>query len=148
MQNYTLLVIYMGVKLGPTCSKQHRLSAFERWLLRKIVGPKAEDERRLEKMICTSNQIFLSVSRMTTRAGHVVRERRTEMHTRFGGKIWRDHLGEINFEEDNIDMDLKDTGWDRMDWIKQARGKYNWRVHGKGNELSGCIKYSNYLRKL
>jgi len=76
----------MGVKIGPTCSKQHRLSAFERRLLRKLAGPKAEDERRLEKMICTTNQILLSVSRMMTRAGHVVRNRKTEMHTRFSGK--------------------------------------------------------------
>lgn len=76
----------MGVKFGPTCSKRHRLSSFERRLLRKIVGPKAEDDRRLEKMICTSNQILLSLSRIMTRAGHGVRERRTEMRTRFGGK--------------------------------------------------------------
>ena len=76
----------MGVKFGSTCSKQQRLSAFERRLLRKIVGPKAEDERRLKKTICTPNQILLSVSRMMTRAGHVVRERRIEMHTRFGCK--------------------------------------------------------------
>lgn len=76
----------MGVKIGPTCSKQHVLSAFERRLLRKIVGPKTEDERRMEKIICTPNQILLSVSRMMTRAGHVVRNRRTEMHTRFSGK--------------------------------------------------------------
>jgi hypothetical protein len=47
-------------------------------LLRKIVGPKAEDERRLQKMICTPNLILLSVSRMMTRAGHVIRERRTK----------------------------------------------------------------------
>ena len=40
-------------------------------------------------------------------------------------------MGEINFEEDNTEMNHKDTGWDRMDWIKQARGKNNWRVHGK-----------------
>jgi hypothetical protein len=40
-------------------------------------------------------------------------------------------LEEINFEEDNTDMTLKDTGWDPMDWIKQAWGKNNWHVHGK-----------------
>jgi hypothetical protein len=79
-------LFYLGAKFGPTCSKQHKLSAFERRLLRKIVGPKAEDERSLEKMICTPNQIVLIVSRVMTQAGHVVHEKRTEMRTRFGDK--------------------------------------------------------------
>lgn len=80
------LLFYMGLKFGPTCSKQHSVGAFDRRLLRKVVGTKAGDERRLEKMIRTPNQILLSLSRMMTRTGHVVHERRTEMHTKFGGK--------------------------------------------------------------
>jgi hypothetical protein len=47
---------------------------FERRLLRKLVGLKAGDERMVEKMIGTPNQILLSLSRMMTRTGHVISE--------------------------------------------------------------------------
>jgi hypothetical protein len=29
---------------------------------------------------------------------------------------------------DNIKMDLKEIGWDGMDWIDMAQDRYQWRV--------------------
>jgi hypothetical protein len=29
---------------------------------------------------------------------------------------------------DNIKMDLREIGWDGMDWIKLAQGRDQWRV--------------------
>jgi hypothetical protein len=30
---------------------------------------------------------------------------------------------------DNIKMDLREVGWDRMDWIDLAQDRDRWRVH-------------------
>jgi hypothetical protein len=50
----------------------------------------------------------------------------------------------------NIKMDLRETGWDDMDWINVARDRDQWRAlvdtvmnlrfpQYSGNILSGCI---------
>jgi hypothetical protein len=35
--------------------------------------------------------------------------------------------------EDNIKMDLKEIGWEGVDWIHLVRGRENWRVL-----ITGC----------
>jgi hypothetical protein len=43
--------------------------------------------------------------------------------------------------ENSIKMDLKEIGWDGMDWIDLAQDVDHWRALGKhGNEPSGSIK--------
>jgi hypothetical protein len=41
---------------------------------------------------------------------------------------------------DNIKMDLRDIGWDDMDWIDLAQDRDQWRAFVNTNEPSGCIK--------
>jgi hypothetical protein len=43
--------------------------------------------------------------------------------------------------EDNIKMDLRETGWDGMDWIHLAQDRYLWRaLVNSFNETSGAMK--------
>jgi hypothetical protein len=42
---------------------------------------------------------------------------------------------------DNIKMDLRDIGWDGMDWIDLAHNRDKWRALSEhGDELSGPLK--------
>jgi hypothetical protein len=42
---------------------------------------------------------------------------------------------------DNIKMDLRETGWDGIDWIDLAQDRYHWKGSCEnGNEPSGSIK--------
>jgi hypothetical protein len=41
---------------------------------------------------------------------------------------------------DNIKMDLREIGWDGMDWIDLAQDRDQWRALVNGNKPSGSIK--------
>jgi hypothetical protein len=41
---------------------------------------------------------------------------------------------------DNIKMNLRDIGWDGMDWIDLAQNRDHWKIYEHGNEPSGSIK--------
>jgi hypothetical protein len=42
--------------------------------------------------------------------------------------------------EDNIRMDLRETGWEDVDWIHLAQDRDQWEACERGNEPSGSIK--------
>jgi hypothetical protein len=42
--------------------------------------------------------------------------------------------------EDNAKTNLREIGWDGMDWIDLGRNIEWWRTHENGNEPSGFIK--------
>jgi hypothetical protein len=47
---------------------------------------------------------------------------------------------------DNIKMDLREVGWDGMDWIDLAQDRNRWRAFCEcGNEPPGSIKYWEVL---
>jgi hypothetical protein len=52
------------------------------------------------------------------------------MHT----VVWLEQLGEDTLarpgrrEEDNIRMDLRETGWECVDWIHLAQDRVQWRA--------------------
>jgi hypothetical protein len=47
---------------------------------------------------------------------------------------------------DNIKMDLREIGWDGMDWINLAQDRDQWEGSCEhGNEPSGYIKYWEVL---
>jgi hypothetical protein len=47
---------------------------------------------------------------------------------------------------DNIKMDLRETGWDGMDWIDLAQDRDQWRaLVNNGNEPPGSIKFLEFL---
>jgi hypothetical protein len=65
-------------------------------------------------------------SRRMRWAWHVARIGRRGMHV---GYWWenqkeRDHWG----DQDNIKMDLREIGWDGMDWIDLAQDRDQWRA--------------------
>ncbi|PNF15431.1 hypothetical protein B7P43_G18451 [Cryptotermes secundus] len=41
---------------------------------------------------------------------------------------------------DNIKMDLREIGWDGIDWIDLAQDRDQWRARDHGNESSGSIE--------
>jgi hypothetical protein len=49
---------------------------------------------------------------------------------------------------DNIKIDLREIGWDGMDWIDLAQDRDQWRARENGNEPSGSIKYWEVLEWL
>jgi hypothetical protein len=50
---------------------------------------------------------------------------------------------------DNIKMDLREIGWDGMDWIDLAQGRDQWEGSCEdGNEPSGSIKCWEFLEWL
>jgi hypothetical protein len=72
----------MGVKLGLTLRKEHRLRAFENSVLRRIFGPKREEETRelrklhneeLRDLYSSPSIIRIIKSRRMRWAGHVAR---------------------------------------------------------------------------
>jgi hypothetical protein len=48
---------------------------------------------------------------------------------------------------DDIKMDLRETGWDGMDWIDLAKGRDQWKGSCEhGDEPSGYLKFAgNFL---
>jgi hypothetical protein len=42
---------------------------------------------------------------------------------------------------DNIKMDLREIGWDGMDWIGLAWARDRWRALVNGNEPSGSVQF-------
>jgi hypothetical protein len=79
----------MGVKLGLTLRKEHRLRVFENRMLRRIFGPKRDEvaggwrklhNEELHNLYSTPSIIRMTNTRRTRRARHVARMWRSEMH--------------------------------------------------------------------
>jgi hypothetical protein len=99
-----------------------------------------------------SPSIFRMIkSRRMRRKGHVARMRRRGMHGILVGKpegkipLGRPRRRWVN----HIKMDLRETGWDGMDWIDLAQDRDQWRAlvntemnlripSNAGKFLSGC----------
>jgi hypothetical protein len=45
----------------------------------------------------------------------------------------------------SIKMDLRETGWDGVDWIDMAQHRDQWRAREHGIEPSGSIKFWEVL---
>jgi hypothetical protein len=77
----------------------------------------------LHNLHASPNIIRANESRNIRQAGHVARMRR-EMYTEF----WSEDLKERDRSErldghDNIRMDLYETGWEGVDWIRLAQDR-------------------------
>jgi hypothetical protein len=93
-------------------------------VLRKIFGPKRDGvtggwrklhNEELHNLYSSPSIIRMIKSRRMRWAGHVARMGRRGMHIRYW---W----------VDNIKMDLREIGWDGMDWIHLAQDRDQWRV--------------------
>jgi hypothetical protein len=130
----------MGAKLGPlTFRKEHRLRVFENRVLRRIFGPKREEDRswrklhndELHNLYSSPNTVRVTKSRRLRWAGHVARmgERRGVYRVLVGRPEWKRSLGrQRRLWEDNIKMVLRETGIDGTNLIRLIQDRVQWRA--------------------
>jgi hypothetical protein len=126
-----------------TLGEEHRLRVFENRVLRRIFGPKREEDGlwrklhngELHSLYSSPNIVRVIKSRRMIWASHVapMGEGRD-----VGRPAGRRPLGRPRRRwEDNIKMDLSETGIDGANWIRLAQDRVQWR---DDNETSGSVK--------
>jgi hypothetical protein len=112
--------------------EEHRLRVFENRVLRRIFGPKNEEDGswrklhndELHDLYCSPNIVRVIKSRRMRWAGHVARmwEGRGVYRVLVGKPESKGPLGRPRRRwEDNIKMDLKEIGIDGANYIQQAQ---------------------------
>jgi hypothetical protein len=124
-----------------TLREEHRLRVFENRVLRRIFGPKRDDEtgewRKLHSeelhILYSSPSIIRQIkSRIMRWAGHVVRkgEERNVYRVLMGKPEGKRLLGRPRRRwKDGFRMDLKVTGWWSVDWIQLTQDRDRWRAY-------------------
>jgi hypothetical protein len=119
--------------------EEHRLRVFENRVLRKIFGPKREEDGSWRKLhndelydLYSSPNIVRVIKSSRMRwAGHVARmgEGRCAYRILVGRPEGKRPLGRPRRRwEDNIKMDLGETGIDGASWIRLAQDRVHWRA--------------------
>jgi hypothetical protein len=119
--------------------EEHRLRVFEKRVLRKIFGPKREEDESWRKLhndelhsLYSSPNIFRVIkSRKMRWAGHVARmgEGRGAYRVLVGRTEGKRPLGRPRRRwEDNIKMDLREIGIDGANWVRLAQNRVQWRA--------------------
>jgi transcription termination factor 2 len=119
--------------------EEHRLRVFENRVLRKIFGPKREEDgswRTLQNdefhsLYSSPNMVRMMKSRRMRWAGHVARmeEGRCVYRVLVGRPEGKRPLRRPRRRsEDNIKMDLRETGIDESNWIQLAQNRVQWRA--------------------
>jgi hypothetical protein len=131
------VVLYECETWSLTFGEDHRLTLFENSVLRKIFGPKREEDGSLRKLhndelhdpYSSPNIVRVIKSRRMRWAGHVARmgEGRGVYRVLVGRPEGKRPLGRRRWE-DNIKMDLSEIGIDGANWIQLAQDKVQWRA--------------------
>jgi transcription termination factor 2 len=119
--------------------EEHRLRVFENRVLRKISGPKREEDRSWRKfyndefhsLYFSPNIVRMIKSRRMRWAGHVARMGEGRVVYRFlaGRSEGKRPLGRPRRRwKDNIKMDLREIGIDGANWIQLAQHMVQWRA--------------------
>jgi hypothetical protein len=119
--------------------EDHRLRVFENRGLRRIFGPKREEDGswrklhndELHSLYSSLNIVRVIKSRRMRCAGHVARmgEGRGVYRILVGRPEGKRPLGRPRRRwEDNIKMDLGEIGIDGANWIQLAQDKVQWRA--------------------
>jgi hypothetical protein len=119
--------------------EEHRLRVFENKVLRKIFGPKKEEDRswrklhddELHSLYSSPNIVRVIKSRRMRWTGHVARmgEGRGVFRVLVGRPEGKRPLGRPRRRwEDNIKMDLAEIGIDGANWIRLAQDRVQWRA--------------------
>jgi hypothetical protein len=117
--------------------EEHRLRVFENRVLRKIFGPKREEEGswrklhndELHNLYSSPNIVRVIKSRRMRWAGHVacMGEGRGAYRVLVGRSKGKRPLGRPRHRwEDNIKMDLGEIGIDGANWIWLAQDRVQW----------------------
>jgi hypothetical protein len=119
---------------------EHRLRVFENRALRRIFGLKMDKVSGIWRKVhneelpnwCSSSSIIRRIkSRRMRWAGHVARmgEKRNPYRILMGKPKGRRPLGRPSRRwVDNIKMDLREIGWDGMDWIDLTQARDQWKA--------------------
>jgi hypothetical protein len=111
--------------------EEHRLSVSEKRVLRKIFGPKREEDgswRKLhnDDLYSSLNIVRVIKSRRMKRAGHVacMMEGRGVYRVLVGKSKGKRPLGRPRCRgEDNIKMNLRETGIDGVNWSELSQDR-------------------------
>jgi hypothetical protein len=119
--------------------EEHRLRVFENRVLRKIFGPKREEDGswkklhndELHRLYSSPNIVRVIKSRRMRWAGHVARmgEGKGVYRLLVGRSEGKRSPGRPRRRwEYNIKMDLRETGVDGANWIQLAQDRVRWRA--------------------
>jgi hypothetical protein len=112
--------------------EEHRLKVFEnRVLRRKVTGGWRElHNEELHNLYSSLSIIRMIKSRRMRWAGHVApMEKRNAYRILLGNPEGKRPLGRPRCRWlDNIKMDLREIGWDDMDWSDLAQDRDQWRA--------------------
>jgi hypothetical protein len=119
--------------------EEHRLRVFENRVLRKISGPKREEDGswrklhndELHSLYSSPNIVRMIKSRRMRWAGHVARmgERSAVYRVSVGRPEGKRPLGRPSRRwEYNIKMGLREVGIDGANWIHMAQDRVQWRA--------------------
>jgi hypothetical protein len=123
-----------------TLREEHRLRVFENRVLRRTFGPKRDEvtegwrkvhNEELHNLYSSPSIIRMIKSRKMRWVGHVAQmgENMNAYRILVGKPEGRRTLGKPRRRwEDNIKMDLREIGWDDMDWIDLAEDREQLRA--------------------
>jgi hypothetical protein len=131
------VVLYGCETWSLTLREEHRLRVFENRVLRKIYGPKREEDGswrkfhndELHNLYSSPNTVKVIKSRRMRWARHVARmgEGRGVYRILVGRPEGKRPLGRHRRRwEDNIKMDLREIGLDGSNWIRLAQDRVKW----------------------
>jgi hypothetical protein len=135
-----LPVVLYGCEIWSlTLGEEHRLRVFENTVLRKIFGPKREEDGswrkfnndELHSLYSSPNIVRVIKSRWMRWTGHVAHmgEGRGVYRVLVGRPKGKRPLGRPRRRwEDNIKMDLRERGIDGANWIHLAQDRVQWRA--------------------
>jgi hypothetical protein len=133
------VVLYGCETSSLTLREEHRLRFFGKIMLRKIFGPKREEDvwwielhnDELHSPYSSPNIVRVIKSRRMRWAGHVARrgEGRGVYRVLVGRPKGKRPLGRPRRRwDDNIKMYLREIGIDGANWIQLAQDRVQWRV--------------------
>jgi hypothetical protein len=122
-----------------TLGEDHGLRVLENRVLRRIFGPKREENGlcrklhndELHSLYSSPNIVRVIISRRMRWAGHVacMGEGRGVYSVSIGRPEGKSPLGRPRRRwQDNIKMNLKEIGIDGVNWIQLAQDRVQWRV--------------------